>query len=88
MNAKSMQRNQERQDGIEPLILQPTPLSNINCDYCYLPDRSNPTKMPGEVIDRTIELVLRGGLVKERVSIVWHAGGLEARSNHVVRIAN
>lgn len=74
MNAKSMQRKQERQDGIELLILQPTPFCNINCDYCYLPDRSNPKKMPGEVIDRTIELVLRSGLVKERVSIVWHAG--------------
>lgn len=74
MNAKTMERIQERPDGIELLILQPTPFCNINCDYCYLPDRTNPKKMPGEVIDRTIELVLRSGLVKERVSIVWHAG--------------
>jgi uncharacterized protein len=74
MNAKSTRRNQKRPDGIELLILQPTPFCNINCDYCYLPDRSNPKKMPGEVIDRTIDLVLRSGLVKERVSIVWHAG--------------
>lgn len=74
MNAKNIQRIQERPDGIELLILQPTPFCNINCDYCYLPDRSNPKKMLGEVIDRTIDLVTRSGLVKERVSIVWHAG--------------
>ena len=63
MNAKTMQGTQNDREAIELLILQPTPFCNINCDYCYLPDRSNPKKMPGEVIDSTIELVMRSGLV-------------------------
>ena len=26
---------------VEMVIIQPTPFCNINCSYCYLPDRNN-----------------------------------------------
>jgi uncharacterized protein len=62
------------QDAIDLLILQPTPFCNINCDYCYLPDREKSKRMSGDVIDRTIDLAIRSGLVRDRLNVVWHAG--------------
>jgi uncharacterized protein len=30
---------------LELLVIQPTPFCNLNCSYCYLPDRQNTRKM-------------------------------------------
>jgi uncharacterized protein len=59
---------------VELLILQPTPFCNIDCDYCYLPDRASTTKMQPDVARAAAERVVEAGLVGPRVSIVWHAG--------------
>jgi len=33
---------QDRRDPlIETVVVQPTPLCNINCSYCYLPSRDD-----------------------------------------------
>jgi uncharacterized protein len=69
-----MKQASQPQQMIDLLILQPTPFCNINCDYCYLPDRSNTKKMPPEVIERTLQMVLQSGLVQDHLNIVWHAG--------------
>jgi uncharacterized protein len=74
MKSQSAPATQQRPDTIDLLILQPTPFCNINCDYCYLPARSNPKKMSAEVIDHSIDLVLKSGLVQDTLCIVWHAG--------------
>jgi uncharacterized protein len=31
--------------GVELLIIQPSPFCNINCDYCYLPERDSHNRM-------------------------------------------
>jgi uncharacterized protein len=59
---------------ISLLILQPTPFCNLNCDYCYLPNRNSTKRMSAAVLKQTLESVLASGLVKEQLSIVWHAG--------------
>ncbi|HLL75446.1 MAG TPA: cyclophane-forming radical SAM/SPASM peptide maturase GrrM/OscB [Pyrinomonadaceae bacterium] len=56
------------------LVVQPTPFCNINCDYCYLPNRDSTKRMPVSTLVRAVEQVLAGGMVGERLSIVWHAG--------------
>jgi uncharacterized protein len=56
------------------LIVQPTPFCNINCDYCYLPERSSTKRMPIPVLEEALRSVLASGLVGEELSIVWHAG--------------
>jgi uncharacterized protein len=58
----------------ELLILQPTPFCNIDCDYCYLPNRADTTKMHPDVARAAAERIVEAGLVGPRVSIVWHAG--------------
>lgn len=60
--------------SIDILVLQPTPFCNIDCDYCYLGNRSNSRRMSLDTITAAVRLVLDGGLVNERLSVVWHAG--------------
>ena len=56
------------------LILQPSPFCNIDCDYCYLPDRLSTKRMSPLVLRKTLENVFESGLVGEKLSLVWHAG--------------
>ncbi len=58
----------------EMLILQPTPFCNLDCHYCYLPDRSSKKRMSREVVEATFSKVLPSDLVGHALTIVWHAG--------------
>ncbi len=62
------------QGGVGLLILQPSPFCNINCDYCYLPERTSHKRMSIAVLTQAIEKVIAAGLVGDKLSIVWHAG--------------
>jgi uncharacterized protein len=61
-------------ESLEILVLQPTPFCNIDCDYCYLGNRGNTQRMSVEIIKSAVRMVLDGGLVKDRLCVVWHAG--------------
>jgi uncharacterized protein len=56
------------------LIIQPSPFCNINCDYCYLPERESHARMSTAVLKRAIETVISSDLKQTNLSIVWHAG--------------
>lgn len=60
--------------GLGLLIIQPSAFCNINCDYCYLPDRTSHKRMSTSVLTQAIQRVIGGGLGGEKLSIVWHAG--------------
>jgi uncharacterized protein len=59
---------------LQLLILQASPFCNINCKYCYLPDRSATRKMSAAVVEAAVRFVLDANLVKDRFTVVWHAG--------------
>lgn len=59
---------------LELLILQPTPFCNLNCDYCYLPDRANVAVMSDAVLAKAIERVFQSKIVGHQFTVVWHAG--------------
>jgi uncharacterized protein len=61
-------------DSLELLVLQPTPFCNIDCDYCYLPNRDDSRRMSVETIKAAVTMVMEGKLVDRRLSIVWHGG--------------
>ncbi|HKB40571.1 MAG TPA: cyclophane-forming radical SAM/SPASM peptide maturase GrrM/OscB [Gemmataceae bacterium] len=59
---------------LELLVLQPTPFCNINCSYCYLPDRQSTRRMSLDTLDQTFRWVFDSGLAREPFVLLWHAG--------------
>ena len=56
------------------LIIQPTPFCNVDCDYCYLPDRSNRGRMTLDTLRAALMNVFRSACLGPELTIVWHAG--------------
>lgn len=56
------------------LILQPTPYCNIDCSYCYLPDRGTRASMSKGTVRAAIGAVQADGLNQGGLTVVWHAG--------------
>jgi uncharacterized protein len=59
---------------LELLVIQPTPFCNLDCSYCYLPDRSNKGKMTLEALEKTFNWVFSSGVVRQPFTLLWHAG--------------
>jgi uncharacterized protein len=59
---------------LELLVLQPTPFCNINCSYCYLPNRQSTRRMSADTLDRIFRWVFDSGLAREPFTLLWHAG--------------
>lgn len=78
---------------LELLVLQPTPFCNLDCDYCYLPNRSSNSKMTNQVLDKVFLRIFESRLISDEFTIVWHAGeplvmGLEFYQNALYMLAN
>jgi uncharacterized protein len=59
---------------IELLVVQPTPFCNIDCRYCYLPERSSRAVVALETLSNLFSQVFASGWVRDCLSVVWHAG--------------
>jgi uncharacterized protein len=59
---------------LELLVLQPTPFCNINCSYCYLPERQSTRRMSRDTLEQIICWVFASGLAREPFTLLWHAG--------------
>lgn len=56
------------------LIIQFTQFCNINCSYCYLPNRSKPGRMSLEVLEQVFSRCLTSNYCDRRATIIYHAG--------------
>jgi uncharacterized protein len=56
------------------LVIQPTPFCNLDCDYCYLPDRGNRSRIGFEVLEAAVERVLDSPWFDGGFTLLWHAG--------------
>lgn len=56
------------------LVLQGTQFCNIDCRYCYLPERNKRNVMTEEVLDAVIRRVAEHPHVSNRVTVLWHVG--------------
>ena len=59
---------------LELLVLQPTPFCNLDCAYCYLPDRDSKRRMSDATLNRVFQFVFSSGIVEHGFTVVWHAG--------------
>jgi uncharacterized protein len=56
------------------LVLQATPFCNIDCAYCYLPDRQNKARMSMATLQAAVQGLVDDDLLAEELTVVWHAG--------------
>jgi uncharacterized protein len=59
---------------IRQLVIQGTPYCNIDCGYCYLPDRSSRSRLPVATTRRVAQVIAASGLLAEEIDVRWHAG--------------
>ncbi|HKI54804.1 MAG TPA: radical SAM protein [Anaerolineales bacterium] len=53
------------------IVLQPTSICNLNCSYCYLPDRQEKRFMKIDVVKRVAKTI---GESKKQIMVLWHNG--------------
>jgi uncharacterized protein len=56
------------------LVLQPTPFCNINCDYCYLRQRSQRGVMTESTVEAVAGRIVRNIDPELSTLVVWHGG--------------
>ena len=56
------------------VIIQPTSFCNLNCSYCYLPDRALRNELDVELIDPIFRRIFESPFVGESFTVCWHAG--------------
>lgn len=56
------------------LVLQPTAFCNLDCGYCYLPNRSDRRRLPMAVLERTLQRLADSPYLGPQLTIAWHAG--------------
>jgi uncharacterized protein len=59
---------------VEMVVVQPTPFCNINCTYCYLPQRADTTVIRQETVAKLFEELFASGFAAPHVTVIWHAG--------------
>jgi uncharacterized protein len=53
---------------------QPCPYCNLDCDYCYLPDRGDRSQLSLELLEAAVERVLDSPYFEGQFTLLWHAG--------------
>lgn len=56
------------------LVVQPTTFCNIECSYCYLPERSAKKRMTPAIVDLIGSRILADGWAAREATVIWHAG--------------
>jgi uncharacterized protein len=60
--------------GTRLLVLQPTPFCNLDCSYCYLPQREDRSRMSLDTVRLATRRLREDGLLGDELTVVWHAG--------------
>jgi uncharacterized protein len=59
---------------LDTVVVQPTPFCNINCSYCYLPDRNVKTVIQQGTIETLFAKIFASGWTRGGLTVIWHAG--------------
>src|SRR5689334_10605581 len=76
LEGKRYSRNELSKDEgvLRLLVMQPTSFCNLDCSYCYLPDRHKLNRMSFETVDAVFTDLMTAPFLGRRLSVVWHAG--------------
>ncbi len=56
------------------VVLQPTSYCNLDCDYCYLPDRQSKNQMSLDLIEPIMQRLFSSPFTQTEFTLCWHAG--------------
>ena len=56
------------------LVIQGTGFCNLDCSYCYLPNRDKTASIKIDAIDKIVERIKEWPAKPSEISVVWHAG--------------
>jgi uncharacterized protein len=56
------------------VVIQGTPFCNIDCAYCYLPDRTVRRQMPVEILAATFRRAFESRMLRDPITFLWHSG--------------
>ncbi len=56
------------------VVIQPTAFCNIDCTYCYLPDRNNKHVIAQTTVAKLFGELFASGWASPELTVVWHAG--------------
>ncbi len=59
---------------ISLVVIQPTAYCNLNCDYCYLPNRHLKNKLSLDLIEPIFQRIFTSTFLGEFIDVCWHAG--------------
>jgi uncharacterized protein len=61
---------------LELLVIQPTSLCNLDCSYCYVPNRLDAKRLDMRTLERLFGLLSLSSIVSSvsEVEVLWHAG--------------
>lgn len=59
---------------ISLVVLQGTSLCNLNCDYCYLPDRHLKNQISLDLLEPIFEKIFTSRFLGQKFTVCWHAG--------------
>lgn len=63
-----------RYGPVNLLVIQPTPFCNLDCDYCYLPNRDDRSRLSLEILELALGRVLESPFFGGPFTLLWHAG--------------
>ncbi len=69
-----LEGDRPHEEWLRLAVLQPSPFCNLDCDYCYLPGRSETHRMSEETLRRVVSGIFATDLVRDSLTFVWHAG--------------
>lgn len=59
---------------INLIVIQPTSFCNLDCDYCYLPDRHLKNQLSLDLIEPICKAIFTSPFFRQDATICWHAG--------------
>lgn len=59
---------------VKLVIIQPTPFCNLDCDYCYLPNRQSKVQMSLDLLEPIFKNLFQSQLIEKEFTVIWHAG--------------